>query len=110
MRRGPSLSLPQTTQKVPRFIPLPATNPHASSLFLQITKMVEVCVEAHRTLFPGVPIAGWDLAVAHVVDGKPRMCLLEVNLMCNFFKGAFDKDKYIRPFESPLLSFDCGSA
>lgn len=22
------------------------------------------------------------------------MCLLEVNLMCNFFKGSFDKEKY----------------
>jgi len=57
----------------------------------EIDAMMATCVEAHRTLFPGVPIAGWDLCV---VDGEPRMCLLEVNLMCNFFKGSFDKDRY----------------
>lgn len=57
----------------------------------EIDDMVKVCVDAHRALFPGVPIAGWDLCVT---KGEPRMCLLEVNLMCNFFKGSFDKKKY----------------
>lgn len=66
----------------------------------EMAKMIETCVEAHRTLFPGVPIAGWDLAV---VDGEPHMCLLEVNLMCNFFKGSFDKDKYFRFVEDYFL-------
>ena len=56
-----------------------------------IDDMVKVCVDAHRALFPGVPIAGWDLCVT---KSEPRMCLLEVNLMCNFFKGSFDKKKY----------------
>jgi hypothetical protein len=58
----------------------------------ELEAMVSTCVEAHRSLFPGVPLAGWDLCV---VDGEPRMCLLEVNLMCNFFKGSFDKPKYL---------------
>uniref|UniRef100_A0A6U0YKX4 Alpha-L-glutamate ligase-related protein ATP-grasp domain-containing protein n=1 Tax=Rhizochromulina marina TaxID=1034831 RepID=A0A6U0YKX4_9STRA len=56
-----------------------------------IDSMIQTCVDAHKTLFPDVPIAGWDLCV---VQGEPRLCLLEANLMCNFFKGTFDKDKY----------------
>jgi len=62
----------------------------------EVDKMVAVCVEAHRALFPGVPVAGWDLCV---VAGEPRMCLLEVNLMCNFFKGSFDKPAYFKFIE-----------
>ena len=58
------------------------------------------CVRSHEKLFPGVPIAGWDLCV---IKGKPRICLLEVNLMCNFFKGTFDKDKYFRFIEDYFM-------
>lgn len=57
----------------------------------EMETMINTCVNAHEKLFPGVPIAGWDLCV---IEGEPRMCLLEVNLMCNFFKGSFDKEKY----------------
>ena len=62
--------------------------------------MVATCVDAHAKLFPGVPVAGWDLCV---VDGEPMNCLLEVNLMCNFFKGSFDKPKYFKFIEDYLL-------
>lgn len=66
----------------------------------EMDEMIETCVEAHRKLFPGVPIAGWDLAI---VDGEPRMCLLEANLMCNFFKGSFDKERYFEFLEDYLI-------
>lgn len=62
--------------------------------------MVATCVDAHAKLFPGVPLAGWDLCV---VDGEPTKCLLEVNLMCNFFKGSFDKPKYFQFLEDYFL-------
>jgi hypothetical protein len=60
----------------------------------EVDDMLKCCIDAHKKLFPGVPIAGWDVCL---VDGEPRICFLEVNLMCNFFKGSFDKDKYVRP-------------
>jgi len=62
--------------------------------------MIATCVDAHKALFPGVPVAGWDLCV---VDGEPMYCLLEVNLMCNFFKGSFDKPKYFQFIEDYFL-------
>lgn len=73
----------------------PASFPHF--------QIIKVCVDAHRSLFPGVPVAGWDLCV---VKGEPRMCLLEVNLMCNFFKGSFDKEKYFKFMEDYFLFLD----
>ena len=62
--------------------------------------MIQTCVTSHEKLFPGVPIAGWDLCV---IDGEPRMCLLEVNLMCNFFKGSFDHAKYFQFIEDYFM-------
>lgn len=49
-----------------------------------------LCEEAHFKLLPDVPLAGWDVAITE----EAGMCLLEVNLSCNFFRGTFDKEKY----------------
>lgn len=48
--------------------------------------MQELVCRAHAALLPDVPMAGWDVALTP--DG---MCLLEVNLSCNFFRGAFSE-------------------
>ena len=46
---------------------------------------------AHATLLPDVPLAGWDVALTN-----KGILLLEVNLSCNFFRGAFDQQAYFR--------------
>jgi glutathione synthase/RimK-type ligase-like ATP-grasp enzyme len=40
-------------------------------------------------MMPGVPLAGWDVALTN-----KGMVLLEANLSCNFFRGSFDKEAY----------------
>jgi hypothetical protein len=35
-------------------------------------------------------MAGWDVAMT----AEAGMCLLEVNLSCNFFRGRFDQKAY----------------
>jgi hypothetical protein len=53
-------------------------------------------------MMPDVPIVGWDVAFT-----PSGICLLEVNLSCNFFKGTFDVpyyyalvDKYFHDLEA----------
>jgi hypothetical protein len=41
----------------------------------------------------GVPFAGWDVVLS--ADPDLPVCLLEVNLSCNFFRGSFDKKLYL---------------
>jgi hypothetical protein len=45
--------------------------------------------KAHARMMPGVPLAGWDVAMTN-----KGMLLLEANLSCNFFRGSFDKQAY----------------
>ncbi len=45
--------------------------------------------KAHARMIPGVPLAGWDVAMTN-----KGMVLLEANLSCNFFRGSFDKGAY----------------
>jgi glutathione synthase/RimK-type ligase-like ATP-grasp enzyme len=40
-------------------------------------------------MLPDVPFVGWDVALT-----TKGVYLLEVNLSCNFFRGAFDKKTY----------------
>lgn len=47
-----------------------------------------VC-RAHFLMLPDVPFVGWDVALTTTGE-----FLLEVNLSCNFFRGAFDKPRY----------------
>jgi len=54
-----------------------------------IEAMQRLCIDAHATLLPDVPMAGWDVALTN-----KGMLLLETNLSCNFFRGTFDEDKY----------------
>lgn len=55
-----------------------------------IDKVRELCEDAHYRLLPDVPLAGWDVAITE----EAGMCLLEVNLSCNFFRGKFDQRAY----------------
>lgn len=50
-----------------------------------------LCERAHGLMMPGVPLAGWDVALT----AESGACLLEANLMCNFFRGTFDLDAYL---------------
>ena len=48
---------------------------------------------SHMKMCPDVPLAGWDVVFS--ADPKVPICLLEVNLSCNFFRGSFDKKVYL---------------
>lgn len=56
-----------------------------------ISSKLAVVTEAHFKLLPDVPLVGWDVALT-----TGGVCLLEVNLSCNFFRGSFDLDNYVR--------------
>jgi hypothetical protein len=45
--------------------------------------------KSHLDMCPRVPFAGWDVVLS--TDPRVPVCLLEVNLSCNFFRGSFDK-------------------
>ncbi|CAJ1966627.1 unnamed protein product [Cylindrotheca closterium] len=49
--------------------------------------------ESHFKICPDVPFAGWDVVLS--ADENLPVCLLEVNLSCNFFRGSFDKKMYL---------------
>ena len=51
--------------------------------------MLAFVENAHARMIPGVPLAGWDVALTN-----KGMVLLEANLSCNFFRGSFDKEAY----------------
>jgi len=55
-----------------------------------ILRLVE---ESHLKLCPDVPFVGWDVVLSS--DPDVPVCLLEVNLSCNFFRGDFDKGVYL---------------
>eukprot|EP00957_Ditylum_brightwellii_P085049 6466780-Ditylum_brightwellii.AAC.1 len=54
-----------------------------------IRGMLELVEKSHLKLCPDVPFVGWDVVLTN--DPKIPICLLEVNLSCNFFRGSFDK-------------------
>jgi len=60
----------------------------------------ELCENAHFKMLPDVPFAGWDVAITK----EAGMCLLEVNLSCNFFRGTFDQPEYFK-FCNEYFSF-----
>lgn len=59
--------------------------------FEDIEQILAVSVNAHKTLAPGVPIIGWDVAVTK----SHGILLLEGNFSCNFFCADFDMDEYL---------------
>ena len=60
----------------------------------------KLCVDTHFRLLPDVPLAGWDVALTK----EAGVCLLEVNLSCNFFRGTFDQREYFK-FCNEYFSF-----
>lgn len=54
-----------------------------------IKSLLALVEESHFKMCPDVPFAGWDVVLS--ADPKVPVCLLEVNLSCNFFRGSFDK-------------------
>jgi hypothetical protein len=66
-----------------------------------IARMLQLVESAHFKLCPRVPMAGWDVVLCKH-ESRP-ICLLEVNLSCNFFRGSFDVPHYL-DFCDRLLS------
>lgn len=70
-------------------------------VFPNIEEILQICREAHFKLLPDVPFAGWDVALTN-----KGMCLLEVNLSCNFFKGHFDQQWYFSYVDAQFKKLD----
>jgi len=58
-----------------------------------IQGMLRLVEESHLKLCADVPFVGWDVVLS--ADPDVPVCLLEVNLSCNFFRGDFDKGVYL---------------
>ena len=58
-----------------------------------IRSMLSLVEDSHLKLCPDVPFVGWDVVLS--ADPDVPVCLLEVNLSCNFFRGSFDKKVYL---------------
>lgn len=67
-----------------------------------IKGMLSLVEKSHLQLCPRVPLAGWDVVFSDD-DPKLPICLLEVNLSCNFFRGSFDKQVYMDFVDSVLV-------
>mmetsp|Transcript_41021 Transcript_41021/g.85398 ORF Transcript_41021/g.85398 Transcript_41021/m.85398 type:complete len:457 (-) Transcript_41021:121-1491(-) len=63
--------------------------------------MLHLVEQAHYDMCPNVPFAGWDVVLS--ADPNLPVCLLEVNLSCNFFRGSFDLKYYLDFIESSLV-------
>ena len=61
----------------------------AGNIVTDISKMKHIVQNAHCTLCPHVPFCGWDIVLS--TSTTTPICLLEVNLSCNFFRGTFDQ-------------------
>lgn len=60
----------------------------------------QLCEDAHFRLMPDVPLGGWDVALTE----EAGICLLEVNISCNFFRGTFNQRAYF-DFASQYFTF-----
>lgn len=86
-----------------------------------IEKILEVSENAHKTLAPGVPIIGWDVALTEN-QANDGILLLEGNFSCNFFCADFNMEEYLHmldahirnlthaPFEHAVISSDGSQA
>jgi hypothetical protein len=61
----------------------------AGQVVPDLPAMVDLVRRAHLQLCPHVPFCGWDVVLSSHTNVP--ICLLEVNLSCNFFRGTFDK-------------------
>jgi hypothetical protein len=66
-----------------------------------IKGMLKLVEESHLKLCADVPFVGWDVVFSK--DPKVPICLLEVNLSCNFFRGSFDSNKYLDFIDESLV-------
>ena len=55
-----------------------------------IKDIVDTCVTTHGKLMRHVPLCGFDVVLTDSDELEKGICLLEVNLSCNFFGGDFD--------------------
>ncbi|KAL7546494.1 hypothetical protein ACHAWF_009831 [Thalassiosira exigua] len=67
--------------------------PVSGSVVPNIREMLRLVETSHRKLCPDVPFVGWDVVLS--ADETLPVCLLEVNLSCNFFRGSFDRKVYL---------------
>ena len=67
-----------------------------------IKGMLSLVEESHLKMLPDVPFVGWDVVLS--ADPKLPVCLLEVNLSCNFFRGSFDQKKYLDFIDDMLVN------
>ena len=65
----------------------------SGSVVPNIRDMLRLVEESHYKLCPDVPLVGWDVVLS--ANEKLPVCLLEVNLSCNFFRGSFDRRVYL---------------
>lgn len=77
------------------------------------SEATRLCERAHDALMPGVPLAGWDVALcpAEAAGGEPggpepRLVLLEANLSCNFFRGTIAFAEYAALLDSHFAAID----
>eukprot|EP00055_Hartaetosiga_balthica_P014807 m.83507 g.83507 ORF g.83507 m.83507 type:complete len:517 (+) comp8691_c2_seq1:230-1780(+) len=80
-----------------KYTPSPSFSSHPDSLqhisggtIPNIKEIKELVCKAHAKMLPDVPLCGWDVALTK----EYGMCLLEVNISCNFFNGSFNKENY----------------
>ena len=65
------------------------------------TSIMKFATSAHEKMMPRIPIVGWDVALT-----ENGMLMLECNLSCNFFCGAFDQNAYFSFVEEYLVSLE----
>ncbi|GMH50059.1 hypothetical protein TrLO_g5079 [Triparma laevis f. longispina] len=71
-----------------------------------IKQMLNICEEAHMKALPGVPMVGWDVVLCDEDSVEGGICLLEVNLSCNFFRGIFDEPRWWRFVQEVIVEME----
>lgn len=67
--------------------------PVTGKIVPNIRSIIELVEDAHLKLCPDVPFGGWDVVLS--ADPNMPICLLEINISCNFFRGTFDRKVYL---------------
>jgi hypothetical protein len=80
------------------WLPVPSVEHHPDEPYPIVTgqfipdfqNTIDLVTKAHMAMMKEVPIVGWDVAFT-----EEGLCLLEVNLSCNFFRAHFDIPAYL---------------
>ena len=75
--------------------------PVLGSVVPNIREILHLMEESHRKMCLDVPLVGWDVLLS--ADKKLTVCLLEVNLSCNFFRGSFNRKVYLEFLEDMVV-------